>query len=427
MVTKIILWGNLVGRVGWDEKRQLAFFEYDNTFKNAGLEISPIAMPLEKTQGNKIFSFPGLNPQTFLGLPGLLADALPDRYGNALINAWLARQGRDPQSVNPLDRLCFVGSRGMGALEFEPAKEPFKEKSETLNTEELMQIAKELLEDKKKLGSNLSHDKTMAMKSIIRVGTSAGGARAKAIVAYNEKTGEVRSGQLPVDADFEHWIVKFDGVNNLVLGDPVGYGRIEFAYYKMAIACGIEMTKCKLLEENGRAHFMTKRFDREQNNRMHMQSLCGMAHFDYNDPLGYSYEQAFQIMRQLRLSYENAEQLFLRMVFNVMARNQDDHTKNIAFLMNQKGVWKLSPAFDVIYAFNPNGGWTKQHQMSIQGKHNNIVLSDILLLAKTMNIKKPMQYIERVKDALNDWKKFANEAGIPSKQIAEIKKNFWGL
>ncbi len=422
MVARVYIWNQLVGMVAWDEARGYAVFEFDADFVKGNLDLAPLHMPLEQARNNRIFYFPGLNADTFKGLPGLLADSLPDNYGNALIDAWLARQGRNPQSVTPVERLCFIGTRGMGALEFQPSKEPQKEKSEALEIEDLLQIAREMLQKKASLNGNLNRDKLQAIKSIIKVGTSAGGARAKAIIAFNETTGEVRSGQLPTDAGFENWIIKFDGVLNEITGDPQGYGRIEYAYHKMAVAAGIEMTECRLLEENDRAHFMTRRFDRIENEKLHLQSLCGIAHFDYNNPNLYSYEQAFQVMRQLRLPYSQAEQFYMRMVFNVMARNQDDHTKNIAFLMQKNGDWKLSPAFDVTYAYNPEKGWTMRHQMSVNGKRENIEKDDLIAVAKAMNIKKPTQLIEQISVAIKNWKLFAEMAGVPYKQAKAIQK-----
>ena len=333
MVAKIFLWDTLVGAVWWNEETQTAVLEFAPEGIKSNLDVAPIIMPINNMlNGNRIFSFPGLNQETYKGLPGMLADVLPDRFGNAVIDAWLARKGRSAADVNPVERLCFIGTRGMGALEFQPAAEPFMEESEILEMKELVNIASDLIHQKKKLKTNLKENRLQALRSMIQVGTSAGGARAKAIVAFNEKTGEVRSGQLPAGEDFEYWILKFDGIHDAVLGNPAGYGRIEYAYYQMAVDCGIEMMESRLLEENDRAHFMTKRFDRVGNEKLHMQSLCGIAHFDFNMPGAYGYEQAFQIMRQLRLPYQAAEQMFLRMVFNVVARNQDDHTKNIAFL-----------------------------------------------------------------------------------------------
>lgn len=424
MIARVNIWNTFVGAVFWNAEKGYASFEYDPEFLKSNLNLSPLQMPLQQAREHKkIFSFPSLNPETFKGLPGLLADSLPDRFGNKLIDAWLSRQGRNPNSVNPVERLCYMGARGMGALEFEPALRELDTSHSDLEIKELVRLAREILAQKKNLRTNIRKKTDKALEDIISVGTSAGGARAKAIIAYNEITGEVRSGHLDDLSGFEYWIIKFDGVTNDLLGDPKGYGKIEFAYYKMATACGINMMESQLLHENNRSHFMTKRFDRIGNEKLHMQTLCALAHFDYNDAYSYSYEQAFQVMRELKLSYKDQEQFYLRMVFNVIARNQDDHTKNIAFLMNQKGEWKLSPAYDVTFAFDPANKWMKAHQLSINGKNDSIELKDLVTVAKEMNIKKPVAIIESVTKAVKNWKRYAKSAGVSESQIAAIGKS----
>lgn len=421
VVAEVLLWGIRVGAVAWSEAANHGVFEFETDFLKQDLDVAPLKMPLaEARNGKRIFQFPSLNPETFQGLPGLLADSLPDKFGNRLIEEWLSRQGRTVQSMNPIEKLCYIGSRGMGALEFKPAIASLKEKSETLQVNELVRLASDILHQRNSLETNFTSSKNNGVEDIIRVGTSAGGARAKAIIAYNPQTGDVRSGQAQQTEGYEHWIIKFDGVSNDLLGDPQGYGRIEYAYHLMAKECGINMTECRLLEEGGRAHFMTKRFDRNGTEKLHMQTLCGIAHFDYNMPNVYSYEQAFQVMRQLRLPYPDAEELFRRMVFNVICFNCDDHTKNISFLMNKRGEWKLSPAYDVTYAYNPDNRWLKQHQLSVNGKRENIYRADLLKVASEMNIKKPLEIIAAVQEAASKWKEFASTAGIPESQAAAI-------
>jgi serine/threonine-protein kinase HipA len=421
-IAKVKIWNTLVGAVVWNEGRDYASFEFDKTFLKSGWDLSPIKMPLEELRkGKLIYSFPALNKETYKGLPGLLSDSLPDRFGSQLIQVWLAQQGRDPESFNSVERLCYTGKRGMGALEFEPILSPEEEGSNPVEIKELVKLAKEILFEKKTLKGNIHGKTNEGLKEIIRVGTSAGGARAKAIVAYNLKTGEVRSGQIDGLKDYEYWIIKFDGVSNKLLGDPKGYGRIEYAYHLMAKDCGIRMTECRLLEENNRAHFMTRRFDRDNSGKLHMQTLCAIAHFDYNDPLSYSYEQAFQIMRQLKLPYIDMEELFRRMAFNVIARNQDDHTKNISFLMDRNSTWRLSPAYDVTYAYDPLNRWMKDHQMSIQGKRSNLNRKDLMALAENMNIKKANGIIDQIKDTVSGWNKYARKAGMKPDQIKAIK------
>ena len=422
-IAAVKIWNHKVGAVLWDESKNVGVFEFDKNFIDSGLDLSPITLPMsEVNKGRRVFSFPFLNFETFKGLPGLLADSLPDKFGNQVIDAWLARQGRAAQSFNPVDRLCYIGKRGMGAIEFEPESGQQKIPSNTLEIEALVEFAKEVLAERASFQTNLQSEK--GFSDILQVGSSAGGARAKAIIAYNQKTGEVRSGQIDGLEGFDYWLIKFDGVTNHQLGDPKGYGNIEYAYYLMATAAGINMMESELKIENQRAHFMTKRFDRVNNQKMHMQTLCGLAHFDYNMPGLYSYEQALMIMRQMQLPYPDMEELARRMIFNVMARNQDDHTKNISFLMNSDGKWSLSPAYDVTFAYNPSNFWLKAHQMTINGKKENIELDDVLSLAKNVNIKKPHLIIDECREAILKWDEFAEKAFIPSIQQKEIKSVF---
>ncbi len=370
---------------------------------------------------NRTFSFGDLSKETFMGLPGLLADALPDAYGKALLDRWLASSGRT--FANPVERLCYQGRRSMGALEFVPAKDDYLEQSTSIEIDSLVQIASEVLRQKASLDSNLKENAKEALVNIIKVGTSAGGQRAKAVIAYNDQTGEVRSGQVAAPAGFTHWLLKLDGVTNAALGDPQYYGRIEYVYYLMAINAGLDMTECRLLEENGRAHFMTRRFDREgSNEKLHMQTLCGMAHFDYKMLHSYSYEQAFQVMRSLRLPYQQAEQMYRRMVFNVVARNQDDHTKNISFLMDKSGRWRLSPAYDVSWSYNPKGEWTSMHQMSVNNKWDDITSSDLMAVAENMHIKQSKEIVEHICEAVSRWSVLAKENGIPDETIRQIDR-----
>ena len=421
-IAKVTLWGTLAGAVVWLEEEDCANFEFDPDFLKLGIDLAPFTMPLAgMLRGNRIFSFPALAHETYFGLPGLLADSLPDKFGNRLIDVWLAMQGRTPESMNPVERLCYVGNRGMGALEFAPMIISRKEKVHPLEISELVGLAKEALRQKEGLHVELSKNEAFALNEIIQVGTSAGGARAKAIIAWNESTGEVVSGQLRAPEGFSQWLIKFDGVTNDLLGDPKGYGRIEFAYYKMAVECGIRMSPSRLFEEGGRAHFMTRRFDRMENNqKLHLQTLCGLCHFDFNDPNSYSYEQAFQAMRQMRLPYADAEQLYRRMVFNVIGRNMDDHTKNLAFLMDRQGTWSLSPAYDVTYAFNPANKWLARHQMSVNGKREGITQEDLLAVGVQMNIKKAGEIVEQVKEVVSNWTSYAQQAGIPGNQASAI-------
>lgn len=413
----VYLWGQKVGTVLWDERLVCAHFEYTPEFIRGGLEVSPIMMPLAR----KIYSFQDRDSQkTFLGLPGMLAEALPDAFGRALLDKWLAAQDR--QDANPVERLCFQGQRSMGALEFVPSMERALDAEQTIEIESLVQAAREALSNKEAFTTNLANADE-ALLDIIRVGTSAGGQRAKAVIAYNDATGEVRSGQTTAPNGFDYWLIKLDGVTNKELGDPEHWGEVEYVHSLLAKAAGIHMTECRLYREKDRAHFMTERFDRANGEKIHMQTLCGLAHYDFNILHAYSYEQAFSVMRQLHLTYPEAEEFYRRMVFNVVARNQDDHTKNISFLMDKQGVWHLSPAYDMSWAYNPAGGWTGTHQMSINGKWDHITREDLLRVAYEMNIKHAQAIIDQVVEAVSQWPKLAKEqTDIPQNMIDAIEK-----
>ncbi len=415
-LAKVYLWDEYAGAVLWNEEFQIATFEYEPSFARKGLELSPLLMPVGE---RRTFSFRGLSKETFMGLPGLLADALPDAYGQALLDRWLTSFGR--RFANPVERLCYQGKRSMGALEFVPAQDGDLGQSSSVELSSLVQIAAEVLSRKSSLETNLKEDKKEALVNIIKVGTSAGGQRAKAVIAYNEKTGEVLSGQVGAPEGFTHWLLKLDGVTNSVLGDPQHYGKVEYVYYLMAKDAGLEMSECRLLEENGRSHFMTKRFDRIGcSGKLHMQTLCGIAHYDYKMLRSYSYEQAFQVMRRLRLPYRQAEQMFVRMAFNVIARNQDDHTKNISFLMDKTGQWSLSPAYDVTWSYNPQGGWTSMHQMSINNKWDDITRADLMTVAEAMHIKRAKELIDRICDSVSKWSVLASDYDIPADIVKQI-------
>ncbi len=424
-IAVVTLWGDEVGAVAWLEDRGYGVFEYEPAFIKKGLDISPIHMSLKAAgKGDGIFSFPALNKATFLGMPGLLADALPDKFGNSIIDAWLARNGRDANSFSPVERLCYTGKRCMGALEFLPTMMGRFERAVPIEVSALVTLAQGIMAQRLHLDVEIGDEEkpnAEAIMDILRVGTSAGGARPKAVIAMNDQ-GHVMSGQAEAPADYDFWILKFDGVSDLELGEPKGYGRIEYAYYQMAKFAGIDMTECRLLEEHGRAHFMTKRFDRMHGDKIHMQSLCGIAHYDFNQAGAYSYEQAFAVMRRLRLSKADAIQQYRRMVFNVIARNQDDHTKNIAFLMGPDGKWRLSPAFDVIYSHNPAGKWTNQHQMTLNGKRDHFSFDDLLAVGESISIPNPKAIIDDVMAAVEKWPEFAQTAGVNEHAIAEISR-----
>lgn len=418
----ITLWGAELGALSWDEERHFASFEFFTDFLKTPWDVSPIHMPLARSRG-RIYNFPLLNEETYRGLPGMLSDVLPDDFGNRLIDQWLYLNKIDKADFSPLDRLCYIGKRGMGALEFKPSKGPVTDTMIPLEIDKLVALSQKILSERENLRLNMKE--TEQLNELIKVGTSAGGQRAKAIIAFHPETGEVRSGQAEVPEGFEHYLFKFDSVTNNELGDPAGYGRIEYAYYLMALDCGIEMMPSRLFEENDRAHFMTKRFDRiGSNEKLHMQTLCSLAHFDYKRPGAYGYEDAFSVMRQLLLPHDQAVELFRRMVFNVMARNQDDHTKNISFLMGKDGRWRLSPAYDMTYAYNPQGIWTSQHQMLINGKRSGITMADLTAVAEKISYKKGKELIAHVTEVISQWEVYAEKAGIPKKQAGRLKAAF---
>lgn len=479
-VAEVLLWDRPIGALAWDPARRVGTFEYASAFLGSGIQISPLTLPLRAG----VFSFPDLPERSFKGLPGLLADSLPDRFGNLLIDQWLAAQGRAPGEFNPVERLCYLGARGMGALEFRPALRGGRDVAAALDITALVHLANEALARKADLattparadvehaaaldrtfwsgademardfeGKSESDERRRAdqstssesallltrrigpdrrdpaemsgLKNILRVGTSAGGARAKAVVAWNPATGEFRSGQVEAPHGFEHWLLKFDGVaenrDKEALADPQGYGRLEYAYHLLARAAGVKMSDCRLFEENGRAHFMTRRFDRPQGpagapRKLHLQSLCALAHYDFNAAGAYAYEQAFAVARALALPPASLEELFRRAVFNVLARNQDDHTKNIAFLMDPSGRWHLAPAYDIAYAYNPAGQWTARHQMTLAGKTDAFTPEDLLACARAAGLKtrRAKEVIAQVAAALRRWPDFAAPAGVPA-------------
>ncbi len=423
---RVKLWGRTIGAVSWDAQRGLGVFQYAPRFMGSSVEPSPIVMPKARTS----YEFPanrarGSEDDAFHGLPGLLSDSIPDKFGNALIDRWLASQGRTADSMNPVERLCYVGKRGMGALEYVPAVR--KGMSLTINVDipTLVELANEVVNERSGVQGRLDENKS-GLQQILSVGTSAGGARAKAVLAWNPETGAFKSGQLSAPPGFEHWLLKFDGIadsGDREISDPQGYGRIEYAYYLMARSCGIEMMPSRLHEEGGRAHFMTQRFDRVGDSKLHMQSLCALCHYDFNQARAYSYEQAIQACRSLQLSTKEIEQQVRRAFFNVLARNQDDHTKNIAFMMDKAGRWRLSPAYDVTYAFNPEKFWTREHQMSMNEKTDHFEKDDLLAFAKFAGLKKSraLKVLESVSTAVANWTEFAREAEVTSEKVSQIR------
>jgi serine/threonine-protein kinase HipA len=424
---RVRLWGRDIGAVTWIEDRGVAVFQYVPEFARSNIQVAPLTMPL----GESPYEFPALSRDTFHGLPGLLADSLPDRFGNRLIDAWLASQGRSPGSMNPVERLCYTGTRGMGALEFKPTLVDAPSAAHKIRIDKLIDLTNRVLDERISLaGKFTADDDQRAIEDILRVGTSAGGARAKAVLAWNTQTGEFRSGQASAEKGFTHWIMKFDGIHgnrDRELADPQGFGRIEYAYATMAQAAGITMQPCRLYEEGGRAHFMTKRFDRsDDGDKSHMQSLGALRHFDFNQAGAYSYEQATETIALLSLPMADMEQQVRRAYFNIVARNHDDHVKNIAFLMDRQGSWRLSPAFDVTYAYNPDGAWTQRHQMSMNGKRDAFETEDLFAFASIAGLKKTKasKLLADVMASVRDWRRHAAAAGVHENDIDRIENTF---
>ena len=421
------LWGRQIGAVLWDEDRDVGVFEYTPEFSRSGIEVAPLTMPLR----SGVYDFPALNHDTFKGLPGMLADSLPDKFGNALINRWLAEQGRTTDSFDPVERLCYTGRRGMGALEFEPSTGERREQGGPVDIAPLVELANRVLAAREELTGVLKGDDDHhALQEILRVGTSAGGARAKAVLAWNEETGQFHSGQLTAGPGYTQWLVKFDGVSGNAdkeLADPMGFGRLEYACYLLAKEAGVTMARSRLHEEGGRAHFMTQRFDRTADGKkLHMQSLCAMRHFDFNQAKAYSYEQAIETIRMLGLGREAIREQVRRALLNVFIRNQDDHTKNIAFLMDSSGRWSLSPAFDVIYAYNPNGDWTNEHQMSLAGKTDGFEVDDLLAFGRFADLKtsETKSIIEKVRAAIGNWDEHCATVGVSKEMTDKAMRGF---
>ena len=412
-LANIFIWDSFVGTVAWASDMHVAFFEYSDNIKKQNLELSPLMMPLA---GRQVYSFPTLSEETYQGLPGLLADSLPDYFGNAVINAYLRAHRRRENSFDPVEKLCSIGKRGMGALEFKPALSRVR-KSQKVDVNALSLLAAEIMQKRESFKVSLD-DKT-AFHDILQVGSSAGGARPKAVIAWNPKTNEVFSGQVDAPEGCDYWLLKFD-----MLKDGKSYGRIEYAYYLMAKAAGIQMSECRLLEDHDCAHFMSKRFDRVNGKKLHMQTLCAMRHMDYNNPVANSYEQAFDTMEKLKLLPSEKAQLFRRMVFNAVVRNHDDHTKNITFLMTPDGVWHLAPAYDMAWAYKPGSKWTGQHQMSINGKRDGFITEDFIAVAKHFDIAKPREIINEVCESALAFGDFAKEAGVPGSIAKQMMPEF---
>lgn len=424
LIVDVKLWGQFVGSLVWDSTMDMAVFEYDSRFRRNGLELAPLTMPL--SQGQRPFSFPANRTDCFKGLPGLIADALPDKFGNQIITEWFTRQGLPLGEITPLERLCYIGQRAMGALEFEPSKaSALLNESTEIYIDELTRLAEEIF-TKREAFQERMYQEDKAILDILRVGTSAGGAKPKAIIAYNEQTNEVRSGQVKAPDGFGYWLLKFDGVtyseHGSIMENPKGIGNVEYAYYKMAQVCGIEMTESRLLTEGDNHHFMTRRFDRSDGGeKIHMQTVAGLAHLDRDQR--HSYEEIFAVIRKMNLPMDASLQLFRRMVFNVVARNHDDHTKNFSFLMDRQGRWMLSPAYDLCFSYKPGGRWTGRHQLSLNGRQDDFSRQDLLTVGEKAGIRRCGEIVDEITDVVAHWRNYAQDCGVRESHIREIEQN----
>lgn len=429
-VIRVHYQGDNVGALSFDTESGRGAFEYETAFIERGIELAPLMMPLSK----QIYTFPELDFETYKGLPGLIADSLPDDFGNAVLNAWVASRGQSPDNISPLQRLQYTGQRGMGALEYRPATR-LKDlnASQQVDVAELVSIAQEILDSRANFSLTLNSQGQAdreAMMALLSVGTSAGGARPKAVLAFNNDFSQVRSGQVNVPEGFHHYLMKFDGVsehnqNQQTFGDPMGFGAMEYVYSLMATACGINMMPCKLLEEGQRRHFITQRFDRLGNQKRHVQTLNGIAHVSYKQVGTFSYAELFGIARNLGLSAIEAEQLFRRMIFNIVARNHDDHSKNSAFMLKDN-KWTLAPAYDLVYSYKPGSKWVSQHWMSLNGKRDDFTREDFYSLEKLSPLftrKKINQLVDETIYQVSQWQKLATEHNVPNILIDEVKSN----
>lgn len=425
LIVDVKLWGKNVGSLYWEKETASALFDYERSFIRSGLDIAPIVMPINQYNGTP-YQFLQNRNNCFKGLPGLFADSLPDAFGNQIINEWFASKGLSGEEVTPLDRLCYVGKRTMGALEFEPCS-PIAgmEESTVIHIKEVTELAQSVFTDRMTFQEQLRQEGRKIL-DILKVGTSAGGAKPKAIIAYNDATGEVRSGQVKAPKGFGYWLLKFDGgtfsEHAQITDNPQGIGNIEYAYSKMAATSGIQMTECRLLSEGNSHHFMTRRFDRDENGgKIHVQTLAGLAHFDRDQR--HSYEEIFRIMRLMGLPYPQQEELYRRMIFNVMARNHDDHTKNFSFLMDKNGKWELSPAYDLCYSYTPGGKWTNRHQLSLNGKQDGFTLEDLRLVGEKMGIRSHKSILSEVQESISHWNEIAKDSGVKPEYIKTIGNN----
>jgi serine/threonine-protein kinase HipA len=415
-IINVSIWGKRVGTLALSPRIGYYVFAYEPSFVKTGIQLSPKQMPL--SGDSYVFAY--LPELTYHRLPAMIADSLPDKFGNDLIDSYMKKNGIGSSQITALDRLAYMSKRAMGALEFQPSRGGTVASHSAINMAKLVEAARKSVQGNLDSGDMAES----AMKQIIQVGTSAGGARAKAVVAFNPTTKEIRAGQFDVDEGFEHWLLKFDGLGlDKGLGKTENHGRIEYSYYQMAVKAGIEMSPCMLFEENGRAHFMTRRFDRSGNQKHHIQTLCAMDHMDFKQMGTYDYSQIFVLLDELGLGYAAKEEVFRRMCFNVMAANCDDHSKNLAFILKQGEPWGLAPAYDLTFAFNPAGKWTYQHFISVSGVYDKINADHLLAVAQRFAIGTGPQVLSQVRDAVALWPEIAKVNKVPEAEVQEVSKH----
>lgn len=415
--------------LGYDRSKLYGYFEYTPSFIDKNIDLAPIKMPVV---ARKVYSFPDLNAETFKGLPGMVADSLPDKFGTSVLNQWIARQGRTVP-LTPLERLQYTGKRGIGALEYRPSTQFQKlNASQPVDLTQLSELAQSVVSQRQQIALSMPVEQAdpQAMRSLLAVGTSAGGARAKAVLAFNSDFTQVRSGQVDAPGGFTHYLMKFDGVvegsqQAETFGDPLGYGVMEYVYYLIAKRSGIDMAYSVLINEGVRRHFVTRRFDRLGNQKIHTQTLSAIAHVDYHSPGSFSYEELFAVARQLRLPVEDARQLFMRMAFNLIARNNDDHAKNFSFILNES-QWRLSPAYDMAYCYKPNNAWVEQHWMPANGKRIQHTRKDLIAVGQNMT-RLPLSdlndMVDKVVDSISLWTELSREYEVPEPLRSEIEKH----
>lgn len=407
-IVQVSIWGKNVGLLSWDDKRGCSSFQFDRDFINNGLDIAPLVAPLSSAIVQRGFPFSGNKEKPYYGLPEFIADSLPDHWGNVVFQKWLEANNLHTRQINIVDRLSFIGKRAMGAFEFQPAHIK-EDASIDIELSSLYELANRIFNDRQNVSIDINNG--LIIEDLYKVGTSAGGQRPKAIIAIDETTGIIRSGQADLPQNFKHYILKFDTSKP----DDFPFTKIEMAYYLMARDCGIDMMPSKLVEIEGTQNFLTQRFDRVDGIRIHTQTMAAMSSF------ADTYEDLFVIGRKINLTAEEQTQQYRRMVFNILAGNVDDHTKNFSFLMYPNGEWHIAPAYDLIFSIDPDSRLFRNHELSVRGKRNNITRKDLIDFAKAQDIKNPANIIEQTIEVVKKFNDYAEQVGISEYWISRIQ------